>query len=34
MLDFLKLGEKEIPTLRGIKYTTYDSMTMQECIAN
>ena len=33
MLDFLKLGEKEIPTLRGIKYTTYDSMTMQECIA-
>ena len=22
MLDFLKLGEKEIPTLRGIKYTT------------
>lgn len=33
MLDFLKLGETEIPTLRGIKYTTYDSMTMQECIA-
>lgn len=32
MLDFLKAAKDEIPTLRGIKYTSYDTMSMQECI--
>jgi len=32
MLDFLKEAKTEIPTLAGIKYTSYDTMEMQECI--
>ncbi len=32
MLDFLTLADREIPTLTGIKYTSYNSMEMQECI--
>lgn len=32
MLDFLTLADHEIPTLCGIKYTSYNSMEMQECI--
>lgn len=32
MVKFLEEAEKEIPTLNGIKYTSYDTMQMQECI--
>lgn len=32
MVDFLTLADREIPTLAGIKYTSYNSMEMQECI--
>ena len=32
MLDFLSVADREIPTLAGIKYTSYNSMEMQECI--
>lgn len=32
MVEFLEEAEREIPTLNGIKYTSYDTMQMQECI--
>lgn len=32
MSEFLKKASSEIPTLNGIKYTSYNSMEMQECI--
>jgi N-acetylneuraminate lyase len=32
MLDFLKEAKDEIPSLNGIKYTSYNTMEMQECI--
>lgn len=31
-LEFLKLASTEIPTLNGIKYTSFDLFRMQECI--
>jgi N-acetylneuraminate lyase len=33
MVDFLKLAQTEIPTLKGLKYTSYDSWEEQEVIA-
>ena len=32
MLEFLKEGQKAIPNLRGLKYTSYNTMEEQECI--
>ncbi len=32
MAEFLRLASREIPTLNGIKYTSYNTMEMQECI--
>lgn len=32
MLQFLKEGQKTIPNLRGLKYTSYNTMEEQECI--
>lgn len=32
MVEFLKLGGKEIPNLNGIKYTDYNTSQMQKCI--
>lgn len=32
MPSFLEKADSEIPTLNGIKYTSYNSMEMQECI--
>lgn len=32
MLDFLKEADKKIPNLNGIKFTSYDTMEMLECI--
>jgi len=32
MLDFLKAASKEIPNFNGIKFTSYNSMEMQDCI--
>ena len=33
MLDFLRIADKYIPNLNGIKYTSYNTMEMQECIS-